>query len=59
MMSFKLTENSTTNYINAVESPEIQSRLHSFQTQAYPKNQFSINQEVQDLNNILYKTAQE
>ncbi len=58
IMSFKWTENSTTNYINAVESPEIQSRLHSFQTQAYPKNQFGINQEVQDLNNILYKTAQ-
>ncbi len=31
---------------------------HSFQTQAYPKNQFGINQEVQDINNILYKTAQ-
>ncbi len=44
--------------MNAVESPEIQSLLHSFQTQAYPKNQFGINQEVQDLNNILYKTAQ-
>ncbi len=58
MMSFKWTENSATNYINAVESPEIQSGLHSFQTQIYPKNQFGINQEVQDLNNILYKTAQ-
>ncbi len=58
IMSFKWTENSATNYINAVESPEIQSLLHSFQTQAYPKNQFGINQEVQDLNNILYKTAQ-
>ncbi len=58
IMSFKWTENSTTNYINAVESPEIQSLLHSFQTQIYPKNQFGINQEVQDLNNILYKTAQ-
>ncbi len=58
IMSFKWTENSATNYINAVESPEIQSLLHSFQTQAYPKKQFGINQEVQDLNNILYKTAQ-
>ncbi len=58
IMSFKWTENSATNYTNAVESPEIQSLLHSFQTQAYPKNQFGINQEVQDLNNILYKTVQ-
>ncbi len=58
IMSFKWTENSASNYMNAVESPEIQSLLHSFQTQAYPKNQFGINQEVQDLNNILYKTAQ-
>lgn len=57
-MSFKWTENSATNYINAVESSEIQSLLHSFQIQIYPKNQFSINQEVQDLNNIFYKTAQ-
>ncbi len=58
IMSFKWTENSATNYINVVESPEIQSLLHSLQTQIYPKNQFGINQEVQDLNNILYKTAQ-
>ncbi len=57
IMSFKWTENSATSYINAVESPEIQSLLHSFQTQEYPKNQFGINQEVQDLNNILYKTV--
>ncbi|KAI2665784.1 hypothetical protein H4Q32_022882 [Labeo rohita] len=37
-MLFKWTENSTTNYINAIESSEIQSLLHSFQIQEYLKN---------------------
>ncbi len=56
MMSFKWTENSTTNYINAVESPEIQSLLHSFQTQAYPKkNSASIRNRDAAINRFYYK----
>ncbi len=58
MMSFKWTENSTTNCMNTIESSEIQSLLHSFQIQEYPKNQFGINQAVKDINYIFYKTAQ-
>lgn len=58
IMSFKWTETSASNYSTAVDSSEIQSLIHSFQIQEYPKNQFGINQEVQDLNNIFYKTAQ-
>ncbi len=56
IMSFKWTENSTTNYINAIESSE--SLLHPFQIQEYSKNQFGINQAVKDINYIFYKTAQ-
>uniref|UniRef100_A0A9J8AFQ2 ribonuclease H n=1 Tax=Cyprinus carpio carpio TaxID=630221 RepID=A0A9J8AFQ2_CYPCA len=58
IMSFKWTENSSTNYISATESSEIQSLLHTFQIQEYPKNQFGINQAVKDINYIFYKTAQ-
>ncbi len=38
IISFKWTENSTNNYINAIVSSEIHSLLHSFQIQEYPKN---------------------